>query len=277
MAVEVFDGTLNTFSVGGNAQLEYLENATMSIDANIQEGASVLYGGSNVQETKRSGRIDCSLFSDVSTGIRVSHLDLSAASLVRTGPTTVNLLSPNILSSLEFNIRMSHQMKAGIGEKFAYPVVTGRTFSASMDLDIETTAGPTLLVDMLSTTYAHRDHTLSFTVNGVVIALPVRIVNAGIPFEHAGKQRFTLQLGDRSGISGSTITPSGTTSLLEKALNAYKTALAFSFQGASAASIALSGNMVWDSYSLRIQDGQLVPSSMSFQTQGTVTGTLVAP
>lgn len=270
MSVHVWDGKLNTFSVGGAAQLEYLENATLSEESQTVNGASVLYGGELVQETKARARLDCSLFSDLSTGIRISHLDLSAASL-----GAVNLLSPHIMASLDFNIKMNHVMKAATGLKWEHPQVSGRVFAASLELDIDDASTPDLLLAMFSSTYADRNKTLTFVLNGVSVSMPMRIIGSTQPIEQAGKQKYTMVLGDASGRSGTTVTPSGSTTLLEKAINAYKTVVAFAFQGASTYNIAVSGNMVWDALGLKIEDGLLVPSRMSFLGQGTITGSSV--
>lgn len=268
----VWDGELTTFSLGGSAYLELVKDANLAWESATEEGASVLYGGSNIQETKRRGRIECSLFQDVATGVRLSHLDLSLASL-----GAVNLLSTaNILNSLAINIKCKHQMKGGAGEAWEHPVVTGRDFSATLDLDCDSAAVPQPLVDFFSTTYADRDKTLTFTLNGVAFSLPMRIIGAGMPVEQAGKQHYTLSMGDRSAYSGQTVSPSGTTSLIQKIFNAYKTAITFSFQAAAAKSISATGNAVFDSLSLEINNGILVPTKLVLLTQGTVTGTAVA-
>jgi len=268
---QVYSGTLQTFSVAGGSQLEFVRDAEITVNDAQVEGAPASRFGGNTQGVKRAATISGTLMTDSSTDIRVSHLNVSAATL-----GAVNLLSPNVLNSLTLGINMTHQMKAGVGQLWQTPVVSDGSFDTSLTLDFDGTAVPQLLVDMFSATYANLNKTLDFTVNGVQIQIPFRMREASIPVGKGEKQIYTLGLADRSARSGVTVLPSGTTSLLEKALNQPKTAIAFAFQGASTFNISMSGNMVWSRYQLQIQDSGLVLASASWLSYGTVTGTGVS-
>jgi hypothetical protein len=167
---------------------------------------------------------------------------------------------------------MEHQMNPGAGTLWEYPLVADAKLSASLDLTMESGTIPQILVDMFSATYANLNKTLDFTIGGVQIQVPFRMSEAVIPVEKGGLMRYSLTLADRSARSGVTVLPSGTTTLLEKALNAPKTALAFAFTPTSPNNIAMSGNMVFESVDFTIEDGRLVPINYAFLTQGTVTG-----
>jgi hypothetical protein len=268
---QVYSGTLQTFSIAGGSQLEFVRDAEISIPETQAEGAPASRFGGNTQGLKRGAMISGTLMSDSSTDIRVSHLNVSAGTL-----GAVNLLSPNILNSLTLGINMTHQPKAGVGQLWQTLVVADGLFDASLTLDFDGTAAPALLVDMFSGTYANLNKVLDFTVGGVQIQIPFRMREASIPVGKGEKQTYTLGLSDRSARSGVTVLPSGTSSLLEKAINQPKSSIAFAFQGAGASNISISGNMVWQRYQLQIQDSGLVLATASWLSFGTVTGTGVA-
>jgi hypothetical protein len=267
MATESYAGALNILSIGGNSQLEFIENANYTFTEEGAEGAPASRFGGNDQGTKMSGKIEFSLFSDQATDVRVSHLDLSAATW-----GSVNLLSPNILSNMQVRIQMVHKMNPGTGQLWAYPIVADGKFEGSLKLGMDRAAVPQILIDMFSATYGDKNRVLAFTLNSVGVSVPFRQKSAAIPVEKDGLMEYTLDLADRSARAGVTVLPSGTTSLLEKAINQPKTALAFVFRPASHPSINISGNMVWETFELNIEDGKLVPSKLTFATQGTVTG-----
>lgn len=261
-----YAGLLNTFSVGGSSQLEFLENANLTFEDVHEEGAPASRFGGNAQGVKRRGTVSASLFSDSSTAIRVSHLGLSAAAL-----GSVDLLDPNILARLTFGVEYEHKLSPGAGLLWELPVVADGRLSASLELAHDSTEAPALLIALGSGTYGDLNLTLDFTLGGVQIQAPFRLAQGTLPIEKSGLMTYTLTLADRSARSGVTVLPSGTTSLLEKALNAPRTAIAFAFKGKAHPTIEASGNMVYKSMNLEIRDGGLVPVQYEWATQGAVT------
>ena len=269
MSVSTYSGQLSVFSIGGGSQLEFIETGQVEFNEDHREGAPASRFGGNTQGTKKSCRLTASLFSDSSTDIRVSHLGLSAATL-----GAVNLLTLGV-SSLTFVNQMKHRMKPGAGELWAYPIVTDGFLTGQVEVGILSASVPQLLLDMFSSTYGDLNKTLDFTIGGVQIQVPLRAGSMNIGIEKDGLQMFSISLDDRSARAGVTVLPSGTTTLLEKSINQPKTALAFSFTGKAATSFNIAGNMVWDRYELQIRDNELVPSSLSFLSQGAWTSTSV--
>lgn len=267
MATQSYAGALAVLSVGGNSQLEFVENANFSFDEDTAEGAPASRFGGNVQGLKRSGKIDISLWSDQATDVRVSHLDLSAAAW-----GSLDLLTPNISSEIMVGIDFTHKMSPGNGDLWAFPIVADGKLQGSLRCGMDASDAPDLLLQAFSGVYADPNQTLTFTLNSVAYSFPFRATNHSIPVSKDGLMEFTSKLMDRSARSGVTILPSGTTSLIEKALNASKTALAFSFKPQSANSITIGGNMVFQSMQMSIVDGQLSPVKFSFATQGVITG-----
>lgn len=270
MATQGYAGALSVLSIGGNSQLEFIKNANFSWSDAPEEGAPASRFGGNTQGTKKSGKLSYSLFSDTSTAdTRVSHLDLSAAAY---GSSPVSLISPNILSSLKVGVKFTHKMNPGTGELWAYPVVVDGHFDASLKLGMGALA-PEILKDFFSATYATQNKVLTFTHNAIAFSIPFRQMGAEVPVAKDGLMEYTMALADRSARAGVTVLPSGTTSLIEKAFNAPKTALAFAFTPASSASVAIAGNMVFESMDFEITDGALTVLNFGFATQGAVTGT----
>lgn len=269
MATESYAGNLSVLSIGGSSQLEFVENANFSFSETPVKGAPASRFGGNVQGTKLAGKIEYSLWDDLAGGevVRVSHLDLSAATW-----GSVNLLSPNIVSSLRLGVKFQHKMNPGLGQRWVYPIVADGEFDGSLKLGMDRAAVPQILIDMFSATYGDRNRVLAFTINSVGFSVPMRQMEATIPVVKDGLQEYTLSLADRSARSGITVLPIGTTSLIQKAINAPKTALAFVFQPHATPTITIGGNMVWESMELAIEDGALIPTKVSFATQGTVTG-----
>lgn len=262
-----YAGNLSVFSVGGNSQLDYLQNANIRFTETQVEGAAASKFGGNSQGVKMQGEITFSVFSDQATDNRVSHLDVSAADL-----GSVDLLSPNILNDLQFSVDYTHGMNPSIGDLWAFPVIVDRRFAASLRCAMMTDDAPDLLVDFMSGTYADKNKTLGFTINSVGVECPMRVTDASMAIAQQQMLEYNLSLADRSGRSGVTILPSGTTSLLEKALNQSRTALAFSFRPKAHPSMNFSGNMIVRRVSLGISDNVLIPISYTYATQGTVTG-----
>lgn len=267
MATQGYAGALSVLSIGGASQLEFFKTANYSFDEATEDGAPGSRFGGNTQGLKKSGRITVALMSDTSTAdTRVSHLDLSAAAF---GSSPASLLSPNILTTLKVGVKMTHKPNPGAGELWAFPVVVDGHIDGSLKLGMGALA-PEILKDFFSATYATQNKVLTFTMNSINFSFPFRQVGADVPVAKDGLMEYTMSLMDRSARSGVTVLPSGTTSLIEKALNAPKTALAFAFTPAASNSVALSGNMVFESFDMQIDNGALVMANYSFLTQGTV-------
>lgn len=262
-------GSLATMSVGGSSQLEFFERASFQGNVQTEDGKPVVQTYGRAEEVKLGGQFDIDLFSHASS-IVVSHLNLSALTLGGT-----SLLGFN--RSIGIDLAYAHQMKGGNGELYEFPQVTGVKASASIELDLDTTIGGILIANFYSATNTDRNKILAFTVGGVGIELPFKMVSCSKPVERDGLQTYTLGLEGRQVLYGTVMptAPVGTTSLLEKAFNSFRTALAFDWKSSAATGYRLQGNMVYNSVSLKIADAQLVPVNYSFKTQGTITPTNV--
>ncbi len=263
-----YSGVLNTFDVGGASQLEFFETANITISPVFVGGAPASRFGQNKQKTKLGGKISVGLWSDIATDQRVSHLQLSAATL-----GSLNLLSPDIIFSMHLGIRNTLKMQPGAGQLWSYATVMDGEFEGSLDLGMDSSVIPQPIIDSFSPTYADSHKVLAFTIGGTGVSVPFTQGELVLPIEKGGFMKYTMALQDRSARSGVTILPTGTTSLLQKAINDPKTAIAFAFQAYDGAdSPAIAGDMVFESVGLDIIDGELVPIKYNFATSGVVTG-----
>lgn len=266
-----YAGTLAVASIGGNSMLEFIESANYRFTEAQQNGAPASRFGGNMQGLKMNGEITFSLFSDQSTDIRVSHLDLTAADI-----GSVDLLDPNILFGLDYNFDCSQKMNPGTGQLWSVPVVTDGLFTGALRLAMMTDAATALITDFFSGTYADKNKTLTFTLNSVSFSVPIRVGDIGLPVTKDGLLEYSVALGDRSARSGVTILPSGTATLLAASLNAPRTALAFVFRPKVHPSNQISGNMILKSMRFSVNDGALVPIQYTYATQGTIAGAATA-
>lgn len=265
MAQRIIKGTLNTFSIASVSQLAFLENAEVRVAEDQADGAGVFYAGGNAQGLKRTLEVRASLFSDISTALRASHLDLTAADFGAT-----DLLVEGT-ENVTLNVDVEHRDKPGAGELWAYPVPSNRVISASGSIGIQTANSPGLLVAMGSNTYADLNLAFSMTLGGVTFDVPLRLSETAFSLDNGGILTHSFSASDRSGRSGVTITPSGTTTFIEKILNAWQTAIGFSFSPSAAPSVSYGGNMVFKSMQLSVADKQLVPTQFTWMSQGAVT------
>jgi hypothetical protein len=266
-----YAGTLAVASIGGNSMLEFIESANYRFTEAQQQGAPASRFGGNMQGLKMNGEISFSLFSDQTTDIRVSHLDLTAADI-----GSVDLLDPNILFGFDYNWDVSQKMNPGTGQLWSFPVVTDGLFTGSLRLAMMTNAAAAFVADFMGGTYANKNGTFTFTLNGVSFSIPIRMSDLSLPVSKDGLLEYSVALGDRSARSGVTVLPSGTSGLLAQALNAPRTALAFVFRPKAHPNNEFSGNMILKSMRFSVNDGALVPFKYTYATQGTIAGAATA-
>ncbi len=263
-----YSGVLNTWDMASASQLEFFESANITISPVFVNAAPAARFGQNKNKTKLGGKISVGLWSDAATDQRVSHLQLSAATL-----GSLNLLSPEIIFSIHLGIRNTIKMQPGAGQLWSYATVMDGEFEGSVKLGMDNSVLPQPVIDSFSSTYADGNKVLAFTIGGTNVSVPFHQGELGLPIEKGGFTEYNLALVDRSARAGVTILPTGTTSLFQKSINDPKTAIGFAFQAyAGATSPKITGNMVFESVDLDIIDGELVPIKYNFATSGVVSG-----
>jgi hypothetical protein len=233
-----------------------------------QDAGLVSRLGKNSQPVKAAGKLSVSLNPVVSGSERVSHGNVSVFTI-----GGVSYL--NVLKSYSLSGSYEHRMQAGVGEKYAKPQVVAKDYQIAVALDIENTDSYTLMNLMGGTDFTNVDQTVSITINSVAITTAMNLNQGTISAQRYDLQELSLSFdGADPGAGAFPAAPTATASILEKALNAPTTEIAFAFQNAvSGVTTAMnaSGNCVFESFSFEVQDGQLVNETYNFATYGTVT------
>jgi hypothetical protein len=238
--------------------------ATLEVTADTVEASPATRLMSKKQPVKKGATLTCELMSVVASSEKVTHLNLSA----------ITVDSVDYLGSINGTFSGTNTIvEAGAaGDIWKYPQVTKTMLSFTGEILITASTGgaQALLTDAWANNVSGLAMILSFTINGVAVTLPMVLTSCSQPFTDGDVQKANITLEGASPDSGSYPTaPTGTTSLLEKALNVATTAVAITFTTHATEGMALtSTNAVFQSFSIPIQDGQLINASYTFAIQG---------
>ena len=273
---DIADLAVFTWGPGPTSLLAVVSNVEFSLPVDAVEGRGIKYRGKSPQAVKQGGIIRTTLMSDVSSCVRVANVDVSAFTI-----GGVNFLA--YLRGGSFSGSFEHDEAGGVGDYWKYPLVTVKDYASSVTLSIPDSGTANAFQDILAAGLAHatpanaiaaRDVAFSITINGVAVTVPMFIADATWGGEAGRLQTVNLSLqGKDCDPTNYPTAPTGTTTLLEKALNAPKTPLAFSLTPKATNSANLAGEMVFSSFSFGFDDGQLIQTQYEFLTHGAVTPT----
>lgn len=268
MATRYAGTNISLFTVGGIALASsgYTFGATVTSDT-VDAGLVTRLGKYN-QPVKQGLALSIERNGIVSGAERVSHLNVSAFTI---GGTSYLAL----LKDLNLSGSFDTEMQAGIGEKFQKPQVVAKDYSITASLNVASGTALALANMVGGADFASSDQTLSFTIDSVVITIPMNLITFDLGIQRAGLQSISLTFqGADPGAGAYPAAPTGTTSLLEQLLNTPTAELAFSLQNVASGDVngvRLTGNCVAESFSIQTSDGQLVSETYQFQSYGTVT------
>lgn len=267
-------GDISVFSHNANSLLAYIENVSYETNINTEDGSTIAGLGENACPTKQESWIRTGLFSDSAFGCRVSNLDVS---LVQFG----SFAEQAIVRGGSFNGTFTQQETSGVADRWKYPQNTKKNYTASLDLVIPTTSNDILSIVQLAhgadaTTLDDLLGDLSITINSVTTKVKMRIVKVEHQFEKAGLQHVRLDFSGASPTPGTAYpeTPTGSTTLLEKAFNDFNTPYAIILNGSAVGtgqSVKYTGNYIVRSFGFSFQDGQLIVAEYEFCSVGAVT------
>lgn len=259
---------LSLATVGGVALASAGYTVDLLVENDGQDAGLITRLGKNTQPVKQSGTLTVSLNSILSGSDRVSHLNVSAFTI---GGTSYL----NVLKSYNLSGSFDHEMQAGIGEKYAKPQVVAKDYAINASLNVENTDSFTLLGLMGGSDFSNIDQVVSATINSVAITVPMNIQSVGLALNRAALQELALSfVGADPGTGDYPTAPTGTTTILEKALNSATSEFAFAFQNVLSGNtngVNVSGNCVFDSFTVETSDGNLVSETYTFKTYGTIT------
>lgn len=271
------DLSVFTWGAGPTSLVANISDVSFELPADVVEGRGITYKGENPQAVKQGGIIRTTVMSNVDSCTRVANVDVTAFEL-----DTVNYAA--FLRGGSFNISFNHDEGAGVGDYWKHPIVVWPiSISAEVTLNLPDSGTANALQDTLgdllnatpATAIANRNAIFDIVIGGTNIEVPMLIENARWSGESGKLQTvtFTLKGKNCAAATAHPTVPTGTTSLLEKAFNDPKTALAFALTPKSANSTAIAGNMVFSSYGFDFNDSQIIAERYEFLTHGACTAT----
>ena len=260
---------VSAFSLEGTSYLTSWKGASLAFQVETADGKPISRRGGSAQATKRSATLSVDLMSTVSGATKVNNLDLSEVLL---GALDVT----DDVRSLGLSVEVVHAEGSGVGDGWKYPNAVGLNLSATMTLAVRSTA--IAVPDLLTGSVADLDVVLDFTLNGANLEIPMLITGMTHQFSENEIQTWELTLEGKSPDSGNFPTvPTGSTSLLEKAINAPGTPLTLVLTDKATTGTTYGGEFIFTSASFTVEDNSLVPISYEFASQGPVTGAVPSP
>lgn len=275
--VDSGDLSVFTWGSGPTSLVALVQDVSFELPADVVEGRGITYKGENPQAVKQGGVIRTTLMSSIDSCTRVANVDVTAFEF-----DGVNYAA--FLRGGSFNANFNHDEGAGVGDYWKYPCVVwpmGITAEVTLNLPDSTTANAlrSQMADLVNATpataIANRNAIFDIVIGSQNIEVPCLITNARWSAEGGKLQTVTFSLQGKNCAAATAMptVPTGTTSLLEKTLNAPKTPLAFVLTPKASNSVALDGLMVPSSYGFDFNDAQLITERYEWLTHGPVTPT----
>jgi len=249
---------VGTLTIGGTSFLQVFEDVQWSCDPEFDDWQNPTRLRKGSQPMKNAARLEVPL-KPVKTGsVRLSHFDLTALSLAG-----ISLLDE--YESLEFRVTNPISPLPNGGEfKRRFQVDPGGTLEATINTELQSENSE--IVDLLALLESDDPDDLaailSMTLNAVAITAPGNLRrgthNAG------GRQKATIQWEGSDNEATYPTAPTGTSTILERAINAPKTPLAFSYVSKLVEGLERSGNLLIASGMVRIPSDKLVQETWSF-------------
>lgn len=260
---------MSVMSVDGTSVLTAISNVMIELNSDIDEGRGIAYLGKTPNTVKQSYKISTSIMSAISAATRVSNLDVSVFTIG--GVDYLPFLRGGTISG-----SYEKDEAGGVANLWKYPLNTVKDYGGevTLNLPLSTTANAlrTILKAINDGATAH-DVIVAITINSVAISLDMHITSFKFNGEPGKLQTVTLSLAGKDDGSNAVNSPVGTTTLLEKAINVYKTPIAFSFTGKSTNSLNLAGDMIFSSFSFSFNDSQVISTDYEWESHGAVVAT----
>lgn len=254
---------VSALSLEGTAYLADAMDARLSFNHEFQDGTSL--GDINTENTavKKSATLALNLTSATGNQ-KVSALAASAISL-----DSVNILAE--VEGMTVNIRNQYSRCDGVNDAWAKHVfvlqdVTG---SVRMMVPLDFATNDALVLDAANSTLSNLEMTWAFTVNSVGFSIPMILSNLTHEFVRGDKQMVSMDL---VGFGEPTL-PSGTSSLLEQALNLPGTSQTLALTSKAAGGLTYAGEFLPESLSFNVNRGELVVTAYNYISDGTITAT----
>lgn len=271
MASRQLPGDISLVTIAGSDQTVDLANITYSGNIDLQEASPIGRFHASAHPVKQGLTISTGLYSTISAPTRVTNLNVTGFSI-----DAVALIT--MLRGGSFSATYTIQEGSAINDLFKFPVVTKTDFSLTGKLIIPTANLGTdnishvISPQWASTTLADKNMVFTMTINSVVITLPMVLESFTHAFTQADLVSYDIVLKGQDQFTGTYPTaPTGNTSLLEKALNAPGTAIAFALTSHATEGVVYGGNCIFSAMTFSFDDSTVITNDYTFQSQGVVT------
>lgn len=270
----VTNGNLAVLSAGGVNLMTLVKNVRWIGETLDVDGAPMPNPSMSAQAMSLGGRLEIGAFSTKSAPTRVSHLDISAVTV-----DSVDLVTMFKRGSFEASYTIQEGKAAG--SVWKVPVVTKKDFTLRLEFMIPLSGTANALRSIvsqhLSGTVTDLNMTVTVTINSVSFTLPCLLVGAEVGGSDGELTMVTLELKGRAPDVGTTYptAPTGTTTLIEKAINAPGIAVAFSFtpHSASGEGANIAGNAVFGAFGFDFNADEIINERYTLLSTGAVTQT----
>jgi len=266
MRATTFD--LAAFSAGGENLLATVKAVRYRVETETADARPITRSASSAQPTKRRAVIETTQTSILTTPLRVSHLEVSA--LTAGGENWRALVRRGW-----FRADFRHAEGSAVGDFWRWPVLVERDFRARFDLMTPTDGVPGL--DLAHAAPGFSTVNLSLTINGVAVTLPMVVTRWEHRLEPGEPQMVRVTLQGQSPDTGAyPSSPSGTSNLLAKALNAPDLPLAVTLTSRATGGAAYAGDFLFAGMQFGVEDGALVTTDFTWTSRGAVAATETA-
>lgn len=251
---------LSSFSVDTVDQKAALVGGSIEWENMTFDGSVVTAG--HVQPTKygRKCRIVGDFIETPSGNVRATLKDVSAFTL---GGNSF----AGFLKSLTFSRTNQTVETMGDGTEASYPVFVRADTSITVDLMIAAADFPDFIAAMDVDGQAAAELDVSVTHNTVAYTISALVTGWTLGIENGGMQQVSLTLAGDANFSA----PSGTSTMLEKAINAPASVMALSVATKSSNGLTVAGNFLPTAMTYSIAEGQPTKTSLTWESQGAVT------
>lgn len=260
-------------TLGGVNILGYLDSGELTVVNDTEDGSTIVVGGETHCVVKKSGTLNLSLLSDSAEACRVSNLDISV--LTQGG---VDILGNCISGDMSIGIKNTEG--SGAADIWKYPEPTGISIDATTELVLPVGTNPIfgsgkIVKSIFSNTLADMSDlyiVLSITINSVAITLPVTVTEFSHMFDRDDMMHYRFSYKSNSPGSGGTFptAPTGSTTLLEKILNAYRVPVALDLDTGAAGAGDYQGNFVFQSCNFGWDQGSLIKNDYTLLSYGAI-------
>lgn len=273
---------LSVFTLGAASLLAQIKGVQYEFSPENADTSTIKRGAKRRQTVKKGVTITTGLMSTMSgdASLVASNLAVSAMSLG--GVSILSYVRGGSISG-SYEVREV----SGIADAYRWPQITGKDYEVELNLMLPA-AGDSQVPNMVRALgpSIHDPDVLdqdltrvtwSMTIDDVTITIPMIVESFEDTIRENQEQELRLRLsGCDPGTGAYPTSPTGTSSLLEAAFNAFNVPIAFVLTTAGAgAGVSYSGNAIVTRFGFSFNDAEITMIDYTFSSRGTVTAATV--